>query len=127
MVHAENELRAANGRPLSEVTLAATAAGDLSAADLGVSAETLRAQAEIADHAGYTQLADNLFRAAELTAVSNEELLQMYELLRPGRATLSELVKLAKKLKDTYNAPRTARLVQEAASAYQTRGLLKRE
>ena len=121
-----DNLQAASGRPLSEITLEAAANGDLSIADLRISPETLRAQAEIARQAGYTQLAANLTRAAELTAVPNEELLQMYEMLRPGRSTFETLLGLAEKLEGVYNAPVTGRMVREAAEVYRARGLLRR-
>jgi len=125
MEHAAHQLRAVDGRPLSEITLEAAAAGDLSARDLQISAETLHAQARIARQAGYPQLAANLARAAELTVLSGEELLQMYEMLRPGRSTSKDLLALAQRLEDTYQAPENARFVREAASVYQARGLLR--
>jgi propanediol dehydratase small subunit len=119
------DLRAANGRPLVEITLDAAEAGALSAADLQIDAETLHAQAAIAREAGYPQLAANLTRAAELTAVPNDELLRMYELLRPRRATFEELTALADTLVNQYNATATAAFVREAATAYRTRNLLR--
>lgn len=124
--HAADILQAASGRNLSDITLEAAAAGELSADDLRIKAETLHAQAEIARQSGFTQLAANLTRAAELTAVPNEELLQMYDMLRPRRSTFEELSTLAATLEGKYNAPENARLVREAASVYQTRGLLKK-
>lgn len=126
MDHAGDALRAANGRPLVEITLEAAQKGELSAGDLRISAETLHAQAEIARQAGYTQLAANLTRAAELTTVPNEELLKMYELLRPRRCTFEELLELAGTLEKTYHAPENARLVRQAAAVYQARGLLRK-
>jgi propanediol dehydratase small subunit len=123
--HSES-LRAANGRPLAEVTLEAAEAGALSAADLQIDAETLHAQAQIAEQAGYPQLAANLRRAAELTAVPNAELLRMYERLRPHRSTFEELDELAHTLVNQYNAPETAQFVREAAAAYRARRLLRR-
>jgi len=123
--HADT-LVAASGRALPEVTVGALAAGELSIADLQVSAATLRAQAEVARAAGYTQLAANLTRAAELTAVSNAEVLRMYDMLRPGRATIAELADLAATLENTYAAPTCAALVREAAEAYRRRNLARR-
>lgn len=120
------DIRAASGRPLADITLEAAQQELLSPADLQITAETLQAQAEIARRAGYPQLADNLTRAAELTAVPNEELLRMYELLRPRRATWQELMGLAEKLERDYQAPANAQLVREAAAVYQARNLLKR-
>ena len=107
-------LRAASGRPLADVTVEAAAAGALEIADVQVSAETLRAQAEVARAAGYANLAANLARAAELTAVPNDELLRMYETLRPGRVSHAELIALAERLEGHYQAPENARLVREA-------------
>jgi len=116
------DLRAASGRPLAEV------GGDgLSMADLTISAETLQAQAAVARAAGYGQLAENLERAAELTRVPNAEVLRMYERLRPGRASYAALVALAETLETQYQAQACGRLFREAAEAYRTRGLLKRE
>jgi propanediol dehydratase small subunit len=123
MDHQGDELQAASGRPLAEVDLATKG---LAAEDLQISADTLRAQAEIARQAGYPQLAANLIRAAELTVVPNQELLRMYETLRPGRATYAELEALAHTLLDTYQAPENARLVREAAAVYRQRGMLRR-
>ncbi|MEN9938453.1 MAG: hypothetical protein RLZZ387_5032 [Chloroflexota bacterium] len=126
MDHAADTLRAASGRPLGEVTLDAAAGGDLAITDVQVSAETLRAQAEVARRAGYPQLAENLARAAELTAVPNAEVLGMYDALRPGRASFDELAALAAKLEREYRAPTCAALVREAADVYKRRGLLRR-
>lgn len=122
-LRASAELRAASGRRLAEVR------GDdgLSMADLTISTETLRAQARVARAAGYGPLAENLERAAELTAVPNAEVLRMYERLRPGRASFAALMGLAETLETEYGAAACGRLVREAAEAYRERGLLKRE
>ncbi len=122
----DERLTAADGRPLAAVTLAAAAAGDLRAGDIQISASTLAAQADVAQAAGYHALAQNLRRAAELTAVPNEELLKMYEQVRPGRSTYVELVRLADRLEHTYAAPITAAFVREAATVYRARNLLRR-
>jgi propanediol dehydratase small subunit len=61
-----------------------------------------------------------------LTAVPNAELLRMYELLRPQRASHAELLALADELEQRYAAIENAQMVREAADVYQKRGLLKR-
>ena len=127
MEHAASTLKAASGRALAEITPEAASAGQLAIGDVQIEAATLRAQAEIAHQAGFRQLAANLTRAAELTAVPNGELLRMYELLRPRRATYDELLALATTLERDYQAPENARLVREAADVYQARGLLRRQ
>ena len=121
------DLRSASGRAVQDITLEAAAAGELSAADLQIRRETLQAQSQIAADAGYGQLAANLARAAELTAVPNALLLQMYEMLRPRRCTYDELIALADRLVTEFDAPTNAQLVREAAAAYQTRNLLRRD
>jgi propanediol dehydratase small subunit len=92
-----------------------------------ITSETLRMQAEAARNAGYTQLAENLTRAAELATVPNDDLLRMYELLRPGRSTHAELVALAETLETHYGATENAKLVREAAEVYLDRGLFRQE
>jgi propanediol dehydratase small subunit len=124
--HAADQLEAISGRPLGTITQEAAEAGELTIADLQISAETLRAQAAIARQAGYSQLAANLTRAAELTAVPNAEILRMYEMLRPGRASYDELIGLADRLEHEHHAPESAALVREAAEAYQARSLVRR-
>ena len=119
------ELRAASGRSADAIGLATLA--DLSPDDLRISAETLRAQAAVAQDAGFAQLAENLTRAAELTVVPNEELLRMYEIMRPGRSTYAQLQEMATKLEVTYGATTTANMVREAAEVYRQRNLLKRQ
>ena len=120
-------LTAASGRPLRDLSLQKTLTEDISSEDYSISAETLRAQAQIARDAGYPQLAQNLERASELTAVPNETLLEMYEMLRPGRCSFEEYQALAQRLRDEFNAAATAAFVEEAATVYQARGLLRRD
>lgn len=124
--HAAETLRAASGRPFTEISLEKAIAGELTADDLRISAETLRAQAELARQGGFPQLAANLERAAELTAVPNEILLEMYNQLRPHRCSYEELQTLAQTLRDDYGAAMTAAFVEAAAQVYRQRSLLKR-
>jgi propanediol dehydratase small subunit len=124
-VHAASELRTASERPLADLTLQAVLASEISAEDLRIHPGTLHAQAEIARQAGYVRLAANLDRAAELTRVPNEELLKMYEALRPGRSTYTQLIALAELLEQTYTAPSTGLFVREAAEAYRKRRLVR--
>ena len=114
-----------SGRSLDELSIEAIRAGELAVEDLRISDETLRRQADVAEGAGYRQLAENLRRAAELTGVSNQEVLDIYAALRPGRSTLGELTALADHLEHDLDAPLTAALVREAAEVYLERGIVK--
>jgi propanediol dehydratase small subunit len=111
------------GVPLEEVTLAAARAGTLTAADVRATPVTLRRQAAVARAAGRAQLADNLERAAELASVPDDELLEIYTALRPGRSSAAQLEERAARL-DELDAAKTAAFVREAAAAYRERGLL---
>ena len=114
------------GIPLGDVTLDALRAGGLAADEMRATPETLRMQAEVALAAGRTQLAESFERAAELAAVPDDLLLQVYTALRPRRATAPELEEWASRL-DVHEAPKTAAFVREAAVAYAARGLLADE
>ena len=112
-----------SGLPLEEVTLAAARDGTLVASDVRATPATLRRQGAVARAAGRTQLADNLERAAELASVPDDELLEIYTALRPGRSSAAQLEERAARL-DELGAAKTAAFVREAADAYRERGLL---
>jgi propanediol dehydratase small subunit len=122
--HADT-LVAASGRLLTEVTVEAATLGDISLDDIQITQQSLRDQAEIARSAGYTQLAQNLERAAELTIVPRDEIITMYQTLRPGRSDFVQLMNLADRLEQHYQAVICAQFVREAAAVYQERGMLR--
>jgi propanediol dehydratase small subunit len=118
-------VRTTSGRTLDELTIEAVLAGELTAEDLRISGDTLRRQAGVAETAGYRQLAENLRRAAELTRISNQEVLDIYNALRPGRTTYGQLIELADRLENDLDAPLNAAFVREAAEVYLERGIVK--
>jgi len=118
-----NRVLSRTGRALSELTLENIRAGKIDANDFSVHPDTLRAQAEIAEEAGFPQLGANLRRAAELANVPQEKVLAVYEALRPYRLTYEQLLALADELESTYDATENARFIREAAEAYKARGL----
>jgi propanediol dehydratase small subunit len=120
-----NTVHTASGRTLDELNIEALQAGELTAEDFCISGETLHRQANAAEAAGYWQLAENLRRAAELTGISNQEVLDIYNALRPSRSTYNELITLADRLENDLHAPLTAAFVREAAEVYQERGILR--
>jgi propanediol dehydratase small subunit len=115
-----------SGKDLDELTLERVLSGDLTAEDFRISRETLCCQADAAESAGYPHLALNLRRAAELTGVSNDEVFEIYNTLRPGRAQYTELIDTADRLEEEYDAPLTAALLREAAEVYRERGLFRK-
>jgi propanediol dehydratase small subunit len=120
-----NPVYSRTGKPLSELTLDSVLAGEVTREDLSIAAETLRSQADAVEAAGYGQVAQNLRRAAELTRLSNQEVLEIYKALRPGRATHAGLLEIAERLENELGAPLTASLIREAAEVYLERGIAK--
>ncbi|MGC9468036.1 MAG: diol dehydratase small subunit [Anaerolineae bacterium] len=120
----DRTIRTQSGRSLDELTLAAVLEGQLTEEDFRISAETLAHQADRAQAAGYPELAQNLRRAAELTRLSNEQALEIYNALRPGRTTYKKLLRLANWLESELAAPLTGALIREAAEIYLERGLV---
>ena len=116
-----------SGRTVNELCIEEVLAGNLTIEDFRISAKTLRRQAEAAESAGYGQFAENLRRAAELTGIPNEQVLEIYNALRPGRTNHGHLMAWADRLESDYEAPLTAALVREAADVYLARGMLKSE
>jgi propanediol dehydratase small subunit len=108
----------------ADLTLEHLRAGKILPDDVTISRETLLAQATRAEAEGYPQLARNFRRAAELTAIPNDVLLQAYEKLRPYRSTYYELLAMSQEISARYDAPETGEYIRQAAEAYQAKGLL---
>ncbi len=123
----KDNVRTFTGRSLQELSVEKILAGELTAEDFRTSAETLRLQANAAESGGYRQLAENLRRAAELTCISNAEVLEIYNQLRPGRGNYESLSALAERLEKEYEAPLTAALIREAAEVYRQRNIFEEE
>ena len=107
-----------------ELSVQAAVDGKLELADLRMDPATLAHQASVAKEQGNPQLADNFLRAAELAVLDGEEVMGLYEALRPHRSTAEELEALRASLSDR-GASRCAELVRQAADAYARRGLLR--
>ncbi len=93
--------------------------------DFRITPEALEMQAQIAESAGRRQIAQNLRRAAELTKVPDERILEIYNLLRPHRSTKEELEGIAEELETKYGAKVCAAFVRESAEVYARRKLLR--
>jgi glycerol dehydratase small subunit/propanediol dehydratase small subunit len=118
------KIRGAGGLSLADVTLDAVLEGRVSMEDLRITPEALRAQAEIARSAGRPTLARNFERAAELVSVPQDFLMEVYELLRPGRARAKEpLLAAAHRMRTEFGASLIAEFIEEAAGTYEERGL----
>ncbi|KWX65961.1 diol dehydratase small subunit [Mycobacterium sp. NAZ190054] len=112
------------GKSIDAITMPAVVAGDIEAADLRITPDTLRLQAQISEKVGRVQLGANLRRAAEMTAISDERVLEIYNALRPNASTKEELEAIAEELSSQYQAELLAELVREAAEVYERRDIL---
>lgn len=113
------------GRSIDDITLEAVMEGEVEADEIRVTPETLEYQAQIAESIGRPQLAANMRRAGELTAIPDDRILEIYNALRPDRSTKDELLEIADELENEYDAQINADLVREAADVYETRGRLR--
>lgn len=122
--HERDRITSRTGKKLDELSLDEVRKGHVAPDDIKISAEMLRAQGEVADQAGNAPMKKNFERAAELTNVTDDVILRMYNKLRPNRATKTELARMAEELLEKYQAPNCAKLVLEAAEVYEKRGIL---
>ena len=113
-----------SGRDADELTLDRLARDELATDDVRIHPETLEKQAAVAEQHANPQLAANFRRAAELAVMPESDVFELYEALRPHRATADELDALATRLEGV-PAPLCAALVREAAAVYSRRGLLR--
>jgi propanediol dehydratase small subunit len=112
------------GKKLSDITLDGLVSGEVQMEDLRITSQALHYQADIARAAGRPTLAENFERGAELVAVPEDVIMQVYELLRPGRAAeKSVLIEAANLLRREYGAAKLADFIEEAADVYERRGL----
>lgn len=115
------------GHTLDEITLENVLEGKLTAEDVGIRPDTLQLQAEVARAAERRPLADGFERGAELVGVPRHEILETYEMLRPGRArNKAELLELADRYRTKHNAPHIAALIEDAAETYERRNLYRK-
>ena len=120
-------VRTPTDKPVTDVTMEKVRSGEITGEDLRISREMLLNQAQVAESAGKKQMAQNLRRAAELTDVPDDEVIRMYDMLRPNRATKAQLEEMACKLENSYHAALCAALVREAVTIYDKRGILLKE
>ena len=118
-------VQTSTNKSLDDITLEKVLDGTITPDDVRVTAHTLQLQAQIARDAGRATLANNFNRAAEMTKVPDNRLLEIYNALRPYRSSKAELEEIAHELEHDYQAVICANFVREAATLYQERKKLK--
>ena len=121
-----DKIKTPTGKDFTSLSYEKVINGELSADDMRIAPETLEMQAQVAESVHREAFAGNLRRAAELIAVPDERLLEIYNALRPYRSTKEELLAIADELDGKYGAKTAAALVREAAQVYEKRGRLKK-
>ena len=118
-------VRTPTNKTLDDITLENVMNGKITIDDLKITADTLELQAQVAEDAGRSSIARNFRRAAELTKIPDDRILQIYNSLRPVRSSKSELLQIADELENKYGALINAALVREAAMVYEKRKKLR--
>lgn len=118
------QITSKTGKKLKDITLDEVIKGNVTSDDIKISPEMLKKQGEVSKEAGNDAMSKNFDRAAELVDVPDDIILNMYNKLRPNRATKRELLEMAQELLEKYQAPHCAKLVLEAAEVYEKRGIL---
>lgn len=121
-----DQIKTPTGKDFTSLSYEKVINGELSADDMRIAPETLEMQAQVAESVHREAFAGNLRRAAELIAVPDDRLLEIYNALRPYRSTKQELLDIAGELDGKYGAKTAASLVREAAEVYEKRGRLKK-
>ncbi len=121
-----DQLKTPTGKPFNSLSYEKVISGEITADDMRISPETLEMQAQVAESVHREAFAGNLRRAAELIAVPDDRLLEIYNALRPYRSSKQDLIDIANELDQKYGAKTSAALVREAADVYEQRGRLKK-
>lgn len=119
------QIKSQSGMNLADLTLDKVISGEIKSEDMRISPDTLEMQAQVAESVGREAFAGNLRRAAELIAVPDKRILEIYNALRPYRSTKAELYAIADELENKFGCTVNAAFVREAADVYETRGRLK--
>ena len=121
----KEKVKTPSGHTLDDIEFKKIVSGETSGSELRITAETLNHQAEIARSVDREQFAKNLERAAELTKVEDERILEIYNALRPYRSTKQDMLDIADELENEYGAVINAEFIREAAQVYEKRKRLK--
>ncbi len=121
-----DSIKSPTGKALSDITLDALMKGQITSEDVSIAPETLEMQAQVAESIGRKAFARNLRRAAELIAIPDDRVLEIYNAMRPNRSTKAELLAIADEVENKYNACINGAFIRECADVYERRNILKK-
>lgn len=122
---ADRVVRSKTGKTLQDITMERVLSGDITPEDIKISKEQLHYQGKVAREHGRVQMEQNFVRAGEMVDIEDALLLEIYDKLRPNRSTKQELLEYASRLENEYQAVECAKLIRQAASVYERRGVLR--
>lgn len=121
-----DKIKSPTGKALSDITLEGLMKGEITSDDVKIAPETLEMQAQVAESIGRKAFARNLRRAAELIAIPDDRVLEIYNAMRPNRSTKAELIAIAEEVETKYDACINAAFIRECADVYERRNILKK-
>lgn len=118
-------IKTQTGKSIDEINMENILSGKVNPEDCRISAKTLIYQAEIQESFGNPQIGANFRRAAEMTRIPDERILQIYNRMRPHVSTKDELLAIADELETAYDARLNAALLRETAEVYEDRKMFR--
>ncbi len=120
-------IKTSTGKSVDDINIDNILSGAINPGDCRISAETLEYQAQIEESVGNPQIAANFRRAAEMTRIPDNRILEIYNCMRPHVSTKQELLDIANELETQYEAHINAELLRETATVYEARKMFREE
>lgn len=118
-------IKTQTGKSIDEINMENILSGKVIPEDCRISAQTLIYQAEIQESFGNPQIGANFRRAAEMTRIPDDRIIQIYNKMRPHVSTKEELLAIADELETKYDAKLNAALLRETAEVYEDRKMFR--
>lgn len=118
-------IKTQTGKSIDEINMENILSGKVMPSDCRISAETLVYQAEIQESFGNPAIGANFRRAAEMTRIPDDRIIQIYNRMRPHVSTKEELLAIAEELETTYDAKINGALLRETAEVYEERNMFR--
>lgn len=120
-------IKTQTGRSIDEINMENILSGKVTDADARISSQTLIYHAEIQESFGNPQVGANFRRAAEMTRIEDDRILEIYNCLRPHVSTKEELLAIVEELETKYDAKVNAELVRDAVEVYEDRKMFRKD
>ncbi|MFQ9798845.1 MAG: diol dehydratase small subunit [Clostridia bacterium] len=122
---ADRVVRSKTGKTLQDITMERVLSGDITPEDIKISKEQLHYQGKVAREHGRVQMEQNFVRAGEMVDMEDALLLEIYDKASSQPVHKAKLLEYASRLENEYQAVECAKLIRQAASVYERRGVLR--